>query len=58
MKKKLTNKFLFIIFLVLSNIQVHAQSEIYGVINDAGGKPVKDASVLLLKSSDSSLVMG
>lgn len=43
---------------MLSTLQLKAQSIIHGIVNDAGGKPVKDASVLLLKSSDSSLVMG
>jgi hypothetical protein len=45
-------------FCLLFAGQAKAQSEIHGTITDAVGKPVKDASVLLLKSSDSSLVKG
>ncbi|HUZ61081.1 MAG TPA: TonB-dependent receptor [Hanamia sp.] len=58
MIKKLTTTLLILAFLLVSTVQLMAQSEIHGTIADAGGKPIKDASVLLLKSSDSSLVKG
>ncbi len=45
-------------FSLAGTLQLMAQSEIHGTVADAGGKPIKDASVLLLKSSDSSLVKG
>src|SRR5665647_623617 len=58
MKNKLSTGFLIITFLLLNGIKLLAQSEIHGSITDDGSNPIKDASVLLLKSSDSSLVKG
>src|SRR5665647_2093132 len=58
MIKKLTIAFSILAFSLVSTLQLMAQSEIHGTVADAGGKPIKDASVLLLKSSDSSLVKG
>lgn len=58
MKKQIISCFGFLCFMVSARQQLLAQSNIHGTIADAGGMPLKDASVLLLKSSDSSLVKG
>lgn len=48
----------FLCFLVSASQQLLAQSSVHGTIADSGGNAIKDASVLLLKYSDSSLVKG
>lgn len=58
MKKQIILCFGFLCFLVSARQQILAQSTIHGTIADSSGNPIKDASVLLLKSSDSSLVKG
>lgn len=44
-------------FSIIS-LQLIAQSVIHGIVKDAGEKPIQFANVLLLKSTDSSLVKG
>ena len=58
MKRQIISCFGFLCFLVSGCQELLAQSNIHGTITDAGGKPLENASVLLLKSSDSLLVKG
>ena len=54
-------KFLYFVvscFCIFLNQKINAQSIIHGVVKTADGKPIQFANVLLLKSSDSSLVKG
>lgn len=45
-------------FFLFINLHLSAQSGIHGIIKDANERPIQFANVLLLKSSDSSLVKG
>ena len=58
MKKKLSLLLSICSFCLLSAQQLKSQSIIHGIIKDADGKLLQFANVLLLESSDSSLVKG
>ena len=58
MIKRIFIYFGFLCLFFSAGQQLLAQSVINGTITDVNGIPIKDASVLLLKSSDSSLVKG
>src|ERR671920_677768 len=56
--KKIFSSSLFFICACASTDTVYAQSKIHGSVIDINGKPIHTANVLLLKSTDSSLVKG
>jgi len=58
MKNKLLILFLIVSSCLISTKQIKSQSVIRGEIKDIDGVPLQSANVLLLKSTDSSLVTG
>jgi len=58
MSRQLINQFILAVLLLSSNRTTYAQSQIQGTVTDETGKPLKDASVLLVRSADSVLVKG